>query len=735
MTRSAREAAVTPERRAERTAYLASLLPAHVRERDAAAGGLLHALLEAVAGELAVVEDDLQRLYDAWFVETSPEWVVPYLGELVGVTGLPPDVRDAGPGRRAVVANTIAYRQRKGTVAVLEQVVRDVTGWPAVAVELYRLLATTTHVNHVRTDRPAWASLRSAADVELASPRLASGALTRTARTGEVRAVAPGPTGGRGRYGIPNVGVFVFGLQVYDAVAQPAHRDDDGVVTTWHTHPLGLDQPLFAPPAVEESVEHLAGEADLPVPLRPRRFLTALRAARAGQPGEPVPVAVRVEDGAPLAPDRIRVCGLEDLAPTDGWQVMVDVVTGRLHPYLDGAAGTPGALHVDHAYGAVADVGAGTQDRSGAHEDTLAADAFIGDTDRGGAAVLGVQSQVAVRSVPPPQAGEPDLEVSVADAVTTVADTWADPGSTGGTHVVSVGDSEEYAGVGIDVPAETRLVVVAASWRGRRLLSGDVEAPVPGVYSPEGLRPRVVGDVVVTGAAGSSVLLDGLVVSGDVVVRPGDLGSLTLGQCTVAGRVRVEADEAVGPEAANRGLTVTLRRSEVGGVDLAPTVPRLRITDGVVDPALAPTGPVEAVDAAGAHAAVAGTTLLGDLRCRVLELTSSVCDGVASVVDAQRGCTRYSYLGPGSRTPRRYRCVPPSDTTTTDAPSYVSTVPGSPSYAALAPSAPASIRRGGEDGAEMGVHHHLHRPGRIDAARRLVAPYVPAGLQIAMFGS
>ncbi|MBD5788252.1 hypothetical protein IF650_18995 [Cellulosimicrobium terreum] len=725
---------VSDERRADRTAYLEGLLPAHVRERDAATGGLLHALLDAVAGELAVVEEDLESLYDAWFVETAPAWVVPYLADLVGVTGLPEDVGDAGAGRRAVTANTVTYRQGKGTVAVLEQVVRDATGWPAVAVEFYRRLATTAHVNHLRPDRPAWVSLRSAADVELTSPQLAAGALSRTARTGEVRPVEPGPTGGRGRFGIPAVGVFVFRTQVYDAVAAPARPGTGG----WRTHPLGLDEPWFAAPATEESVEHLAGEADLPVPLRPRRLLAALEAARAGVPAEPVPLAVRVEDDPPLEPERVRVCGVEDLAPLDGWQVMVDAVTGRVQPYLDGDPADPAALHTDHAYGAVADVGAGTQDRSDTHEDTLAADPFTGDADRGGADVLGVQGQVAVRSVPPPGAGEPGLEPSVAAAVATTTTVWTDPAATGGTHVVSVGDSEAYpGGLVVDVPAETRLVLVAAAWRGRELLSGDVEAPVPGVYSPEGLRPRVVGDVVVTGAGGSSVVLDGLVVEGDVVVAPGDLGSLTLGQCTVAGRIRVEADTTAGPddpEAGNRALRVTLRRSRAAGVDLAPTVGRLSVTDCVLD-SLQGTGGGTCVEAPGARASIDGSTLRGDAGCRVLELTSSVCDGVVTVVDAQRGCARFSYLGPGSRTPRRFRCVPPSDRETSDAPSYVSTAPGSPSYAALAASTPASIRRGGEHDAEMGVHHHLRRPSRLDAARRLVAPYVPAGMQIGMFGS
>jgi hypothetical protein len=82
------------------------------------------------------------------------------------VAELPPDL-GAGTTRRAFVANTVSYRRRKGTAAVLEQITRDVTDWPARAVEFYRLLATTAHVNHVYLDRPAVASVRDADRLDL----------------------------------------------------------------------------------------------------------------------------------------------------------------------------------------------------------------------------------------------------------------------------------------------------------------------------------------------------------------------------------------------------------------------------------------------------------------------------------------------------------------------------------------------------------------------------------------
>ncbi len=134
---------------------LYDLLPAVHRVRDAEGraegveGNLpLKSLLSIVAREVDVVEEELAQLYDDQFVETCAEWIVPYIGDLVGVGGLH-DLKEAA-SRRAQVANTVAYRRRKGTAAILEGLARDATGWPAHAVEFFRYLVTTQHVNHVR---------------------------------------------------------------------------------------------------------------------------------------------------------------------------------------------------------------------------------------------------------------------------------------------------------------------------------------------------------------------------------------------------------------------------------------------------------------------------------------------------------------------------------------------------------------------------------------------------------
>ena len=124
-------------------------------------GDQLRALLAIAEEQLDLLEADIERLYDDWFIETCQEWVVPYIGDLLGVRGLV-EVEGAPFSQRGLVANTIAYRRAKGTVAVLEQLARDVTGWGARAVEYFELLATTRSMNHRRRSDVAIADVRSA---------------------------------------------------------------------------------------------------------------------------------------------------------------------------------------------------------------------------------------------------------------------------------------------------------------------------------------------------------------------------------------------------------------------------------------------------------------------------------------------------------------------------------------------------------------------------------------------
>src|SRR5271155_5644300 len=135
---------------------LFDLLPALYQLQDAQLAqsqslelGPLQSLLMLIDEQFQLLADDLIQRYDDEFIETCAPWVIPYIGDLIGyqlVNGIAPAV--ASP--RAEVANTVSFRRRKGTVLVLEQLARDVTGWGAHAVEFFQLLATTQYVKHVR---------------------------------------------------------------------------------------------------------------------------------------------------------------------------------------------------------------------------------------------------------------------------------------------------------------------------------------------------------------------------------------------------------------------------------------------------------------------------------------------------------------------------------------------------------------------------------------------------------
>jgi hypothetical protein len=243
---------------------LYKLLPAIHRIRDAEQGYPLRELIGVIADQAGVVEENLEQLYDNHFVETAAPWALPYLGDLLGIRGL------SGGGTltrapRPEVAHTIAYRRGKGTAATLELIARDVTGWPARAVEFFERIAATQHVNHVRRHNHAFLSLRPAGDLEFFDT-----AFETATRTVEVRRIKPS----RGKWNIPNVGLFLWRLRAYSLTRTPLTPAPAPLADNRHFrfHPLGFDLPLFSLPETEDEFTHLAEPLNVPMPIT-RRML------------------------------------------------------------------------------------------------------------------------------------------------------------------------------------------------------------------------------------------------------------------------------------------------------------------------------------------------------------------------------------------------------------------------------------------------------------------------------
>lgn len=680
---------------------LYALLPAIHRLRDHEQGEPLRALLGIVGEQLGALEEDIDQLYRDAFVETCADDRVPYIGDLLGVTGM----RSVGGRRpfslRGYVGRTIAFRRRKGTVGVLEELGSSVTGWSCRAVEFFQQVHTTQHLDHVRL-HAATLDLRDA-DVAEAT----EGPFHRVQHTAEVRTAS----GADGRYGLPHFGLFFWRLEplrVEGADPRPVPSPDPELLR-FTFDPAGRDAPLFAPGATDVEVDVPTAERDAPGAMRARAF--------AGHLGPDV-LTVLV-DGAPVPPERLRVfTPWRRDPPLDDWDhvdppagtVAVDVARGRLVMRLEPGETPPAEVLVRYHVGVADHLGAGSYPRPGIEADVAA----WGTPDL----------QIGVRRAGPASA-------TVVTTLTEAAARWHAAVAAGARYgVVQILDSRTYDGdVTFEVPRDGRLVVVAAGWPDER----------PGAVDAQGLRPCVRGTLAFTGAAASdgsargAARVDGLLVDGIVRVEPGDLGELRASCCTVLGAVEVAAPGVDPVATGNLGLALRLDGCVVGPVEAPEALGALEMTRTVA----------RGVEAVGARAELRACTLLGPVDVHALSASDTIFEHV-EVRERQSGCLRFCWVPPDSRAPRRYRCQP--DLALSKAPdaehdaivrrlrpSFTSRRPEHPAFVQLRRNCAPEIREGGSDGGEIGVYHDLHHPTRLANLARALEQYARVGLDIGTF--
>jgi hypothetical protein len=354
------------------TQRLYNLLPAIYRLRDRAEGEPLRALLAAMESELQLLEGDIDRLYENWFIETCASWVVPYIGDLLDVEELyAENSRTYGQQqRRAYVANTIAYRRRKGTAPMLEQLTRDVTGWRSRAVEFFESLATTQNINHLRDN--SIVSLRESGKPEL----LGTPFEKKVAYSIDIRTQ-------QGKYNISNIGLFIWRLQSYPINKCSARmvKDTSGRYYTFSV--LGDDTPLFNQPQTETNIVHLAEEINVPgmlrrLPLKKKldeqhqlRLMGKIPSGIGYFDRSPVLQVFINNQSQPIPPSEILIAQLKD-PENDNWiipvfddniptkVVAVDPESGRL-AFLN--EDVPNSVEVSYSYGFSGDIGAGCYQR------------------------------------------------------------------------------------------------------------------------------------------------------------------------------------------------------------------------------------------------------------------------------------------------------------------------------------------------------------------------------------
>jgi hypothetical protein len=686
--------------------------------------GPLQSLLMVIGEQLVAFQADLDQLYDDQFIETCAPWVIPYIGDLIGfqsIHGIPATVDNP----RAQVAQTIALRRRKGTVLALEQLARDVTGWGAHAVEFFQVLSDTQYVKHIRPKN------FYAPDVRSWRPRYyRNSGFSRMSRTVDVHNPR---SPGLPRYAIPNIGVFLWSLGVWGRTKIPATAsaaNTPGAAAAYRLNPLDADMPLFhfAVPQGQTIAEPARPEN---VPDRLSRLVLCddlQKGIGAQYYGEGKSLALYL-DGKLLNPWQIQVA---DLSGADGswanlpqaggtFAIAIDPELGRaaLPPV---ASGPEPALTASFAYGFNADMGGGEYERN--------------------ARIL-VTDPTAI--LPFPDTESTPRYTTLQDAVTFAA------GS---------GDWDIHGRLAIQIEAS-----------GITSLTGPLVIDVPAGKTLE-LRAQdqtcsvlmLDGEVSVTGDQDSSFVLSGLVLAASAAMSPpspqalvhaptqrpdaspNQLSSLVFNDCTlVPGWALTTPGEPVHPDALGlfveaSGLSISAERSILGAIR-ADELATVSLTDSILD-ATDPAGVAyypTSDGLGGADLTLLGCTVVGRTHARTLTLVSdsiiwaTAGTGWVSGLIADRrqaGCVRFSFLPPKAVTPRRFECV--EQALASAQPIFFSLRNGHPGYLKMLACTDPRVRRGADDGGEMGAFHYLLAPLRESDLLVRLQEFTPVGLQVGL---
>ncbi len=753
--------------------YLYELLPVIHRTRDAERGYPLRALLRVIGEQVNVVEDDIAQLYENWFIETCADWVVPYIGDLIGYrpvheAGDPGSVEtEQSRGRNKILiprrelANTLGYRRRKGTLALLEQLAQDVAGWPARAVEFYALLGWAQHVNHLRMSRGRTASLADGDALDLID-----GPFERLAHTVDVRRVVSHRT--LGRYDIPSVGVFVWRLKPYSVTHAPANCVESIGPHCFTFSALGHDTQLFAKPEREAEPTHIAEEINLPVPIRRRaleeRVSTRPLKTRASADyyGANRSLAIYAPDwpvkGAPQPVPR------EQVVPADltDWhyrasrgELAADPVRGRI-VFPAGQLPKRG-VWVTYHYAFSQDMGGGEYGRTLTAPGAYAYYRVSKDLPGGGVFDSINEALAAWRNEQQALGAEPAGDEARA--------TWRAEKARLAAAVIEIQDSAVYS---------EPLSIALEAGESLQIRAAERTRPVIRLLDYMAHRPDAFA---ISGKRASRFKLDGLIVTGRgmqvtgpdrsdaAALEQGDLCDVTIRHSTLVPGWGVEGDcEPKRPnepslELINTNARIVIDHSIIGSIqvvaDEVQTDPvQITISDSIVD---ATSETREAIGApnlplAFTRLTILRSTVIGEVNAHAIAAAEdSIFMSHVMVGRRQQGCMRFCYVPSGSRTPRRFHCQPDLVIAALDEiepapgaaeksrlrareeqrvrPRFTSRRYGYAAYCQLAADCAEEIRRGANDESEMGAFHDLFQPQREANLRARLDEYTPAGME------
>jgi hypothetical protein len=703
--------------------FLYELLPTIYRQTDIPRDMPLRALFAILQEQHDLIESNIATLYDNWFVETCEPWALPYLADLPGADRIRHDIR--GIDSRRLIANTIAYRRRKGIVATIEHVVEDATGWSARIVEGIDLVAVTEAGRRRRSRARGTVSTR-----DIAALDLLGGPFDGTSRTAQVRA--------DGLSNLDRVGIFLWRLQSY-----PMRSVEAGTAGGGHGRftfdPLGRDMPLFNRRLGSGGISRRNGMRNVSAPLSRRLLADELGRHGASRPTEdgflsgtaPAFALHLVGSTTPAHGETLPPCKIA-ISDLGHWQqppasknarVAVDPERGRLMLLREEDRRSRIRILTDHCYGLAGDVGGGPYFQP-ATPFATGAPAWRARVGRCRIDAGGQRGQTSDTG----DIGAPEIKsfTSLGEALCAWAQTHED-------GIIEIADSGTYRLDHSDRDGHFQNIRLEGN---RRSLT---------IQAAPNQRPCIVGTFVIDAtAANAKVTLDGLLIGG--AVHTSAAMRLTLRHCTVTpahGHVSLLADRD-----RSDGLRVVLESTVTAALRLPANARELKITDSIIDggdlPAIAASGDGDEGNKNdrgndhGPPVIAERTTFIGAVLVAEIRASDSIFAAALAVTNRDQGFVRYCSIAPGSRTPRRYECQSdasnPGDSGAGDTPllpcirpRFVSLRFGHPGYAQLAASCPREILAGASNGAEMGAFNVIDDARRQDNLRDILDEHLPIG--------
>jgi hypothetical protein len=705
------------------------LLPAIYQSTDSEIfeqSGPLREMVNRIGVQAAILRRSIDRLWEDQSIETCDDWVIAYMADLLAtnlVASL--DTR----GQRLDVAKTIYYRRRKGTVAILEEIATDITGWNARVVEFFRRLSRTRH--HLdpaialpsETPNPAgnrilqqaqglvgawtktpiggWANLRHVYGATKAHSAFDEFFSTADLRRGK---------GQVGWHNIPRLGVFLWRLVSFPAgepIDSPSTKTapNRGIGVTpiqyqacpdhYTFDPTGREIPLFA------AAYHPFGdrwispaEWQLPTAISKPLLEQELQHLYTVQQGGLINFnALGIFDSAgnliPVA--QVTADARDWTSRKTTFAFLIDPEKGKVIKGNKAPTGDHNILLTYH-YGFSSTIGAGAFDRRIFRQPNL----------------------------PTPETQQPIIGggTALATPLTTL--------SPIGT--LTIQDSLTYTQV--SNLSNIQRVTLRAENNTRSLIR--LPAPTP-----------TATEWVFGGTQGSELILDGLFISGGDLVLTGSFDKVTLRCCTfdpgeagsapgiyakaVDGRdlipCHIWVEGQVGQLTIDRCISGPIR-TRVGGA-----IATLTITDSILQSL--DTQEVIALNSGVVN--LTRCTILGRATIHQLEASECILNDAVTVENYQQGCVRFSTWAKGSVLPRPYESVEIAS----QAPLFTSRRFGQPGYAQLQLGADAAIiggqagatmTAGAQDGSEMGAFAREKNPIKERSLRIKYEEYMPLGL-------